>query len=118
MQGKMKYVLIILLLFTVVPMLAQSTRDVEAPKPPPPQYQAYKKEKKSFNMFKRIFSKEKSEVEAFRERVSESYKQTAKEKRKADKPRYNDPTYFGHRKPPKKRPPGKQKFCKQCGLKH
>jgi hypothetical protein len=112
----------ILLLFVVfasaMPSIAQSTRDVDAPKPPPPQYQAYKKNKKTFKIFKKIFSRDKSEVEEFRERVTASYKQTAKERRKSDKPKFKDPTYFGHRKPPRKRPPGKQKFCKECGLKH
>ncbi|GAB4326766.1 MAG: hypothetical protein OHK0038_00150 [Flammeovirgaceae bacterium] len=35
-----------------------------------------------------------------------------------DKPRYSNKMYFGHRKPPKKRPPHKRKLCKECGLKH
>jgi len=34
------------------------------------------------------------------------------------KPQYSDPTYFGHKKKPKKRPPGKKKFCKECGIYH
>lgn len=45
-----------------------------------------------------------------------------KEKRKAEKemmkPQYSDPMYFGHKRPPKKRKPGKMKFCKECGLRH
>ena len=35
-----------------------------------------------------------------------------------EKPQYSDPTYFGHKKPPKKRPVGKKKFCKECGMSH
>ncbi|MCS7005081.1 MAG: hypothetical protein NZM38_07120 [Cytophagales bacterium] len=35
-----------------------------------------------------------------------------------EKPQYKDPTYFGHKRKPKKRPPGKQKYCKECGMKH
>jgi len=35
-----------------------------------------------------------------------------------EKPQYKDPLYFGHKKKPKKRPPGKQKYCKECGMKH
>ncbi|MFT6134313.1 MAG: hypothetical protein ACJAZM_000802 [Cyclobacteriaceae bacterium] len=89
------------------------------PKPPPPQYQSYKKEKKLAAFWNRLFKeKEVNEVVAFRERVSKSYAENAKEAKKGDKRRYKDPTYFGHRKPPKKRPPGKQKFCKECGMKH
>ena len=98
---------------------AQSSRDVQAPKPPAPQYQSSKKQSKTKGFFKGMFErKEKTEVEKFRDRVSDAYKENAKEAKKGDKKRYRDPTYFGHRKPPKKRPPGKQKFCKQCGMKH
>ena len=35
-----------------------------------------------------------------------------------EKPQYSDPSYFGHKKKPKKRPPGKKKFCKECGMYH
>lgn len=34
------------------------------------------------------------------------------------KPQYSDPSYFGHKKKPKKRPPGKRKFCQECGITH
>ena len=47
---------------------------------------------------------------------------TVKAKRKAEKemakPQNSDPMYFGHKRPPKKRPPGKMKFCKVCGIRH
>lgn len=33
-------------------------------------------------------------------------------------PRYNDPSYFGHKHKPKKHRPGKKKFCKECGIVH
>lgn len=115
----MRYLLCLLSIFFVLGLSAQSTRDVQLPKPPAPKYQAYKKESKVKNFFKRFtFKKEVNEVTEFRERVSESYKKRAKQERKADKARYKDPTYFGHKKPPKKRPPGRQKFCKECGMKH
>jgi hypothetical protein len=46
----------------------------------------------------------------------------AKTRRKNEKmlmtPQYSDPTYFGHKRPPKKRPPHKMKFCKECGIRH
>jgi uncharacterized protein HemX len=49
-------------------------------------------------------------------------KQVSKDRIKAEeemkKPQYSDPMYFGHKKPPKKRPAGKTKYCKECGLKH
>lgn len=49
-------------------------------------------------------------------------KNVAKEHKKRDKmmkkPQYSDPTYFGHRRPPKIRPVGKRKMCKECGIVH
>lgn len=47
-----------------------------------------------------------------------SARQLRREERMKKKPQYSDPMYFGHKKPPKKRPPGKQKFCKVCGMRH
>lgn len=112
-----KILLVAILICFSIAGFAQNTRNVATPKPPAPQYQSAKKEKKGlFSFLKR--KKEKSEVEQFRERISEVYKQKAKEERKADKAQYKDPSYFGHKRPPKKRPPGKQKFCKTCRIKH
>lgn len=34
------------------------------------------------------------------------------------KPQYTEKMYFGHKNPPKKRPIGKRKHCKECGLTH
>lgn len=38
--------------------------------------------------------------------------------RKMEKPQYSDPSYFGHKRKPKKRPVGKRKFCKECEIVH
>lgn len=38
--------------------------------------------------------------------------------RKMEKPQYSDPSYFGHKRKPKKRPVGKRKFCKECRIVH
>lgn len=60
-----------------------------------------------------------------REAINNYYDQrelVAKQKRKAEKtlegPNYSDPTYFGHKRPPKKRKPADMKFCKVCGIRH
>jgi len=47
-----------------------------------------------------------------------SARQLRKEAKMKSKPQYTDPMYFGHKKPPKKRPRGKQKYCKVCGIWH
>ena len=43
------------------------------------------------------------------------YKKRAK---LSKKPQFSDPSYFGHKRKPKKRPPGKKKFCKACEIVH
>lgn len=102
----------------------QSTRDVNAPKPPAPRYQAAKKQKKGFmwGLFKKKNKVEyktgQEEVAEFRERMLQNARKRAKEAKLSEKPQYSDPLYFGHKKPPKKRKNGKKKFCKECGLRH
>ncbi len=110
----------VLIIFLVVSFCgySQNTRNVATPKPPAPQYQSAKKQKKGFFSFLKRKKSKKSDIEAFRDRISAVYKQREKEERKADKPQYTDSSYFGHKRPPKKRPPGKQKFCKVCRIKH
>jgi len=57
-----------------------------------------------------------------RDKFYDRMEQVAKDNRKAEKemqkPQYSDPSYFGHKRPPKKRPAGKMKYCKECGLRH
>lgn len=55
------------------------------------------------------------EYEDRQEANAKRYREQAKE---MEKPRYSDPSYFGHKSKPKKRSPGKKKFCKQCGISH
>jgi hypothetical protein len=52
------------------------------------------------------------------DRMASLEKTRRKNERMLDKPQYTDPSYFGHKRPPKKRPPGKMKYCKVCGLRH
>lgn len=54
----------------------------------------------------------------FEKRMKENAKKYKKMQKEMEKPQYSDPTYFGHKKKPKKRKPGKKKFCKECGLTH
>jgi hypothetical protein len=96
----------------------QSTRDVNAPEVPAPRYEASKKKKQ--NIFQRLFKKDAydQEVADFRKRMKNVNKQRRKDEKLAQKPQYSNPLYFGHKKPPIKRPPGERKFCKECGLRH
>lgn len=57
----------------------------------------------------------RKEWEQRMEANAKKYKKMAKE---MEKPQYSDPLYFGHKKKPKKRPPGKKKYCHECGIMH
>jgi hypothetical protein len=54
----------------------------------------------------------------FYERVEAFAKTRRKNERMLMTPQYSDPSYFGHKRPPKRRPPNKMKFCKECGIRH
>jgi hypothetical protein len=56
--------------------------------------------------------------ERFYERMEEVARQRRKNEKLMAKPQYSDPMYFGHKRPPKKRPPEKMKYCKVCGIRH
>jgi hypothetical protein len=56
--------------------------------------------------------------EKFYERMEQLEKEQRKNEKLMEKPQYSDPSYFGHKRPPKKRPPGKMKFCKECRIRH
>ncbi len=58
------------------------------------------------------------EVQEYYDRMEANAKKYKKMEREMKKPQYSDPTYFGHKHPPKKRPPGKKKYCKVCGMYH
>jgi len=57
-------------------------------------------------------------IEEFEKRMVANAKKNQKIAKEMKKPQYSDPTYFGHKKKPKKRPQGKKKFCKECGIFH
>jgi len=108
-------------------LYAQYTRNAEAPQPPRPQYQAFKREK--ISIFSIVKKEKKAEARTqaeeqaeFRKRVMrstrESYKADAKANKLKRKEAKSGQLFLGHKRPPKKRPPGKQKFCKVCRIKH
>lgn len=55
---------------------------------------------------------------AYYERREDLEKTRKKNERMMADPQYSDPMYFGHKRPPKKRPAHKMKFCKECGIRH
>ena len=73
-----------------------------------------KKKKVKHSMSKEFDRK----VEEYEKRMIQNARNSEKMAREMKKPQYADPTYFGHKKKPKKRPPGKKKFCKECQMYH
>jgi hypothetical protein len=54
----------------------------------------------------------------YEERMKENVRKYRKIARLMKKPQYSDPSYFGHKRKPKKRPVGKRKYCKECEIVH
>ena len=54
----------------------------------------------------------------YEKRMIANVKKHNKEARLMQKPQYSDPSYFGHKRKPKKRPVGKRRLCKECGIIH
>jgi hypothetical protein len=54
----------------------------------------------------------------FYDRVEKAAKMKKRLLRKLAKPQYTNALYFGHRNPPRKRPPHKMRFCDECGIRH
>ncbi len=75
----------------------------------------YKKKKKRSGE-KLTFTEQK--IEEYEDRLEANAKKYREMNKEMEKPRYSDPSYFGHKHKPKKRPPGKKKFCKECGISH
>ena len=69
-------------------------------------------------MSKSSGSLEAKAVQEYQQRMKKNAKKYNKIERQKDKPQYSDPSYFGHKRKPKKRPVGKRKFCKECGIVH
>ncbi len=85
--------------------------------PSPAQRKTMKKKGKKSR--RALFNKRMDKkIKEFDKRMAANARQDRKEARLALKPQYSDPSYFGHKRKPKKRPPGKRKFCKECSLTH
>lgn len=116
----MKYPLILLIfLFSCAFSFAQSSRENNKPEfDRGATYGAESKKGKKKQVKHSISKDYDKKVEEFEKRMVANVKKNQKVAKKMEKPQYSDPSYFGHKKKPKKRPNGKKKFCKECGLKH
>lgn len=75
--------------------------------------------KKGRKTFREVFKKQLDQkVKEFEKRMTANVKEDRKARRLMEKPQYSDPSYFGHKRKPKKRPLKKRKFCKECHIWH
>ena len=125
----MRYALLILVLMASVTLAHSQSKKKKKNKKQETQiqdqYPSSRDPGSSDNLFRgqRKFSKSSNSLEAkavqeYQQRMKQNARKYNKIERQKDKPRYSDPSYFGHKKKPKKRPVGKRKFCKECGIVH
>ncbi len=93
---------------------AQSSREVNTQQQGS-QYNSRQKVKKAKKLKPNKYDQLQKEYD---ERMKDNLKENKKEARLMEKPQYSDPSYFGHKRPPKKRPVGRRKFCSECGIVH
>ncbi len=116
---------LLILLFVVTgftPALSQSSKkkkNTSAPAAQPSSVEPYYP-KQTYEPQKKKSSKKVTNDarDRFYDRMDQVAKAHRKNEKELAKPQYSDPTYFGHKKPPKRRPPHKMKYCKECGIRH
>ncbi len=126
MQTKTLFVVLILLLFSFGGYAQSKKKKKKQEKestmqgsnsltPAPKNERVYAAPKKTKNLRNGpTFSAE----EDFRKRMEVVAKEKRKSEKEMMKPQYSDPSYFGHKRPPKKHSRKKMKYCKECGIRH
>ena len=77
-----------------------------------------KKSVKIFKSGKQCFKTQEEGEKVYEDRMKQVAKDIKKSMRMLKKPQYSDKSYFGHKRPPKKRPLSRRKLCKVCGIVH
>ena len=54
----------------------------------------------------------------FYQRVEQAARDKQRILKKLSKPQFSDPSYFGHKRKPKKRPPHRMRYCSECHIRH
>jgi len=107
---------ILLMISTLSSIFAQNSRDVDN------SAETSAQNKKSVKVFKSgknsFFKTQKEGKEEYEDRMKQVVKDKKKSVKILKKPQYSDKSYFGHKRPPKKRPLSKRKLCKVCGIVH
>jgi hypothetical protein len=78
---------------------------------------AHVSSKRQKNLLKKAKVKHTAQYE-FYARIEQVAKDKQRMLKKMAAPQYANPLYFGHKRPPKRNPLHKMKYCKECGIRH
>ena len=96
---------------------AQTSLDPNANKQPPKNTSKFYSPKRATYKPKKVKVTRTARYE-FYERVEKAAKDKQRILRKLSKPQFSNPTYFGHKRKPKKRAPHRMRFCSECHIRH
>lgn len=121
MQSARFSICLVLLFFSVASFAQKKKSQQQQTATQPSSIDAYAPQQNYTPVQKKAKSNQKIKYDS-REDFYKRMELVAKQRRYAErqmlKPQYSDPSYFGHKKKPKRRPPGKIKYCKECGIRH
>ena len=113
------HLMVLLSVLSLVTLKAQTSRDVEVKQSKSLELKPKKSTKKvTKRKSKSNYVTTQEIVEYSRRKIQKVLKEKAKMNKKLSKPQYSDRSYFGHKRPPKRRSLSKRKFCKVCGIVH
>ena len=97
-------------------IFAQNSRDIDN------SVNTSTQNKKSVKIFKSgknsSFKTQEEGKKVYEDRMKQTAKDIKKNMKILERPQYSDKSYFGHKRPPKKRPLSRRKLCKVCGIVH
>ena len=118
-----KYLMCLYLVLFTIPMMAQrensrgrAEQDVSITTPEVHEKQNRRNYKKTFRY--KYFKYHSDLIDQYHRRMKKVKRDRKRMARVMKKPQYSDPSYFGHKRKPKKRPVGKMKLCEDCGIRH
>ncbi len=110
-------------IFPSMESFAQNSREVEVRNMPAQLKDQGQQKKLSKKQAKKQLKKSYSAyfnglVGEYEDRMQANVKKRNSLAKEYSKPQYSDPSYFGHKKAPKKRANGKKRKCKECHMWH
>lgn len=114
-MNKLRLLFVFILTLFAFACLAQNSVDPTARSVESKKYFAPKRAKATKSKKRNV--KNSAQYEFYR-RVEMAAKDKQRILKKLSKPQFSDPSYFGHKRKPKRRVPHKMKFCHECHIRH